>query len=172
MKARTLITAAGAALALAAPAAHAMPLYPEGDGPAASSHSALRGLQAVTPDDLQGNRSVGAASSSAASFYSAAALTAMGQRGQAMARFYTATQADQTDALSRYLVNNTTAVRPDDRAGPLGIGETPVAVVTGSPSSGFDWRDTGIGVGSAGVLLLLGASLAATSRRRSASALG
>lgn len=156
MKARTLITAAGAALALAAPAAHAMPLYPEGDGPAAAFHSSLRGLQAVTPDDLQGHRSIGAASSSAASFYSAAALTAMGQRGQAMARVYAATQA----------------VRPDDRPGPLGIGETPVAVVTGSPSSGFDWRDTGIGVGSAGVLLLLGASLAATSRRRSASALG
>lgn len=104
MKARTLILTAGAALALAVPAAHAMPLYPEGDGPAATRYSA---------QPLQ-------------------------------------------------------AVRPDDRAGALGVGETPGAVVASSPSGGFDWRDLGLGAGSAGALLLLGASLTATSRRRSA----
>ena len=105
MNARTLILTAGAALALAVPAAQAMPLYPEGDGPAASRYSA-QPLQA--------------------------------------------------------------AVRPDDRAGALGVGEMQGEVVASSPSAGFDWRDLGVGAGSAGALLLLGASLATTSRRRSA----
>lgn len=129
MKARTLILTAGAALALAAPAAQAMPLYPEGDGPAASRYS-TQPLQAVRPDDRAGVRGV------------------------------------DTAAVVMQ------AVRPDDRAGALGIGETPVEVVTSSPSSGVDWRYVGIGIGSAGALLLLGASLAVTSRRHSASALG
>jgi hypothetical protein len=46
MKARPLILTAGAALALAVPAAQGMPLYPEGDGPAASHYTA-RALQAM-----------------------------------------------------------------------------------------------------------------------------
>lgn len=181
MKARTLILTAGAALALAAPAAQGMPLQADG-----------------------------AASGSAASHYSARALQAMGLRGQATARSYSAPlqavrpddRAGIRDPNGLAVLNDgkvwgtidapsavanepgvgpsapvstpQVAVRPDNRPGTLGIGETPVDVVAGSPSGGFDWGNAGIGLGAASgfALLLLGGSLLFTGRRHSTPAAG
>jgi hypothetical protein len=61
--------------------------------------------------------------------------------------------------------DSTPALRPDDRAGPLGVGE-PTSVPVSSASS-FDWNDYAIGIGTGiGVALLLGAGLLAGRRQR------
>jgi hypothetical protein len=49
-----------------------------------------------------------------------------------------------------------TSLRPDDRPGPLGIGLVePIQVV--GPGDGFDWGDAGLGAGAALALALLAA---------------
>jgi hypothetical protein len=73
-------------------------------------------------------------------------LKADGLRWQGIAQAYKQ-QSDSTPAL-----------RPDDRAGPLGVGEPTSAPVSSGPS--FDWNDYAIGIGTGiGVALLLGVGL-------------
>jgi hypothetical protein len=78
----------------------------------------------------------------------------------------------QSDVISRYLISHS-AVRPDDRAGPLGVGsDSAVGIVTPAhsvilDSTGFQWSDAGIGAGTAlGLILLaLGATVLVRSGR-------
>ena len=74
-------------------------------------------------------------------------LKADGLRWQGIAQVYQQQQSAAAPAL-----------RPDDRAGPLGVGEP--TSVPASGGSGFDWSDWAIGIGTGlGLALLLGVGL-------------
>jgi hypothetical protein len=74
-----------------------------------------------------------------------AGLKADGLRWQGLARVDEQQQSDK-------------AVRPDDRPGPLGVGEPTSVPVSGG--SGFDWDDWAIGIGTGlGLALLIGGGI-------------
>jgi hypothetical protein len=103
--------------------------------------------------------------------------TYAGTRGSSAREGAPALAVDQSDAVSRYLDRQSVyqhspgigtmpspAPRPDDRAGPFGVGQpataTPSSVLpVGSTGDGFDWADAGIG--AAGMLGLVIAALGA-----------
>jgi hypothetical protein len=64
-----------------------------------------------------------------------------------------------------YSPDQASALRPDDRAGTLGLGEPTSVPVSGG--SGFDYDDWAIGIGTGlGLALLLGAGLVASRQQR------
>jgi hypothetical protein len=162
--------------AVVVPAAQALPPEDVGFGP--STQATLQ--QPTRPDDRAGVRAVdgvvlgdaegklwgiahadilanepGAPISvdrPASSYYTPAALKAMGDRYQAQAE-------------SIGLSATRAAVRPDDRGAIRGVEEPPVVAV--GESSGLDWRDAGIGALAAfGAVFLAGLTMVAMRRQR------
>jgi hypothetical protein len=158
------------------PAANAGPMlddsFRRGNGPSAVN---------VSPDDRVGVRGTGVLARSdrpAASFYTPAALQAMGDRWQAVAEaqavsdrpaasFYTpaALQAmgARYQALAQYELTHGPSVAPDDRVGIRG--PEPVPGVHQVSDDGVNWGNVGIGIGSAAFALLLASAMIFTVRR-------
>lgn len=187
MKARQLILTAGAAAALVAPAAQAMPLSDDGGssivayvpfrsdfGPAAVSSPSVS-KQAVAATGLRYQ-------AMAKAYDAQRAVRALGLRYRAAAKAYDGRGLTQSaidrirhqESLLRLaeIASNqgATAVRPDDRAGMRGPG--PVhATPTATTGSGFDWTWVAAGSSSLLVLVLAGGGLLVASRRHSTTAL-
>lgn len=167
-----VVVAVAAALV---PAANAYPMLDD----------ALRGGNAptavnVSPDDRVGVRGIGvvaAAERPAASFYTQAALQAMGDRWQAVAEaqapgrpaasFYTpaALQAmgARYQAQAQYELTQGPSAAPDDRVGIRG--PQPVPGVHQVSDDGVNWGNLGIGVASATFALLVASAMIFTVRR-------
>jgi hypothetical protein len=129
MNLRTFTITAVAALAIAAPAAQGAMLGGE------SSNSS--------------------SSSTAATYYTPAALKAMGQRNQAMERYYGRGGAP--------------SARPDDRGGVRGTGERPVALTASSSHpSNFSWGEAWLAGAAVLVVLALIGSRRITSLNKQA----
>jgi hypothetical protein len=103
------------------------------------------------------------------SYYTPAAIKAMGDRYNAEAALFAPLPAHVQDleALNgAYQESTTSAVRPDDRAGIRGVEQQPQTVYV-TQSQGFDWSDAGVGaLGAFGACFLAGLTLLAMRRQR------